>query len=146
MNLMSYLFMYALDVAIAGLAAYFIHPPMPTFLFVLAVLWFAPLVLSLWTFIKFWIYYHVYWKKILVRAMLADFHASKFPSAREFFDMDSYIENMIQSADTPEQAKLRASGTVGMIQAYASTKPLTMKIAYISAFQEAMSQYRPHVS
>ncbi|MBZ9600492.1 hypothetical protein [Phyllobacterium chamaecytisi] len=144
MNLMSYLFMYALDVALAGVAANFIHPPMPTFLFVLAILWLGPIVLGFWGFVKFWVFYHLYFKKRLVRAILADFYGSKFPVATEFFDMESYVEHISHSADVPEAAKMRASGAVGMVQAYQFTKPLTMKLAYMAAFEEAMNRYRPN--
>lgn len=144
MKWMQLAFFSTLDVGISLIVSQFAEPGSKALLFVacLAVLWLLPFATGLWSLAKFWIGYHLFVKRRLVRYFKAKMHESNFPPSAAFIDHMSYLSHVLDDAED-ENAKLKAAVIVGELTCYKESKPFTMGIAAQSALEVAMEEYRP---
>lgn len=117
-----------------------------TFFLLVSIFWFAPVLLGLWGFVKFWGIYKLFVKRRLVRFYNAKFHEYKFPSASSYYDEGDYLSAIMDDPGTPLNAKLKAAAFVGEFAGYRNARPFTTGLANLFAFQEAMSNYRATTS
>lgn len=111
------------------------------FLVIMAVLWLIPMGIGLWGFAKFWIAYHVFMKRRLIRYFKAKMHEAGFPPSSAYVDHMSYLSYVMDEGD--EKAKLKAAFFLGELTSFRDMRPLTMGIASQSALEAAMEEYRP---
>lgn len=143
MKWMELAFFCVLDIAVS-LAVSLLAPrgeQVAFFFFVMAALWLIPIGVGVWSFAKFWIAYHLFMKRRLVRYFKAKMHESGFPPSTAYIDYMSYLSHVIDEGD--EKAKRKASYFVGELTSLREMRPLTMGIAGPSALETAMEEYRP---
>ncbi|WP_322887219.1 hypothetical protein U8C36_09780 [Sinorhizobium medicae] len=138
-------FVWALDVGAAALLSQLDERSDKIFMFLMAlvVLWILPLLTGVWGLIKFWIAYHLFLKRKLVRYIKAQFFKNGFPASGAFYDHMDYLSHVMDSDDLDLPTKLKAGSFVGELSTYKSDRPWTMGIAMAMAFQHAMEEYRP---
>jgi len=112
------------------------------FFVAMAVLWLLPLAIGLWGFVKFWLSYHLFVKRRLVRYFKAKMHESDFPPSAAYIDHMVYLSDVIDG-DGSEKAKLKAAVFIGELTCYRDSRPFTMGPATQSALQVAMEEYKP---
>lgn len=110
MKWMQFAFFWFLDVALSAAIAQFAPPYEKWSLFFLsmAVFWLLPTVLGAWTLIKFWIAYHLFTKRRLVRYFKAKMHENKFPASAGHFDHMTYL-SFVLDEDSDLKAKMKAA-------------------------------------
>lgn len=112
------------------------------FFVALGILWLLPAGLGVWSFVKFWIGYHLFIKRRLVRYFKARMYEANLPASGGFFDHMNYLSHVLDE-DFERKAKNRASYFVGELTTYKESQPFTMGIASQAAFETAMEEYRP---
>jgi len=134
-----------LDIAIAAGLTYLDERDSKPFMFLMALLflWVVPAAVSAWGFVKFWIAYHLFLKRMLVRGYKAKFHEFKFPPSGAFFDHMQYFSHIMDSEQASQDMKLKAAFLLGEISTYKTDKPMTLGFAATIALQVAMEEYRP---
>ena len=144
MKWLEFAFYCALDVAVAAVFSQFAAEGNKPFAFFVAmgVLWLLPLAIGLWGFVKFWISYHLFVKRRLVRYFKAKMHESDFPPSAAYIDHMQYLSDVIDD-ETEQKAKTRAAALIGELTCYRESKPFTMGAASQSALQVAMEEYKP---
>lgn len=135
----------ALDIGLAAGVAYALKPPEPWVLFfaVLGVIWLLPMAIGVWGYAKYWLAYHAFNKRALVRNIKADFHRNEFPSSAAFIDPDDYLKSVMADEENSTLARSRAAFLLGEKAAARSIRPMTDGLAIDSAYTVAMEEYRP---
>lgn len=145
MRLWNVVFFSVIDLAGAGLFAWYHYYPFSQafwFWAALAFLWLSPLVLGLFGLVKFWLAYHLYLKRRMVRFYKAEMYKHKFPTSNGFYDWDAYLASIVDSNEVKEATKLKAVAFVAEIATYKTERPFTMFLAMQSALQSAMDIYQ----
>ncbi len=113
------------------------------FVMALAFLWLVPLAIGAWSLAKFWIGYHLFLKRKMVRVFKSSLHKHKFPSASEHFDTRQFLSSVMDDDHEPLKTKLNAAYLASELDSYRLTRPWTLGIAADLAFQQAMEEFQP---
>lgn len=114
---------------------------LPWFFMAVAFLWLTPVILGALWLAKFWLSYHLYMKRRLVRHFKAKMHENGFPSSAAYVNYLDYLSHVMDEGEN--RAKLKAAAFVGEITCYKDSKPFTMGVACQAALEAAMEEYRP---
>ncbi|QIG75042.1 hypothetical protein EVC14_044 [Rhizobium phage RHph_I3_18] len=138
--------MAILDLVMAAVISLFLHEPGPAFLFIMAILWLFPLAIGIWALARYWLIYHLFLKRQMIRGFRAKFHEYRFPSANAYYDADQYLSGIMDDEEAPLKTKLKAAAFAGELAAYRSMHAFTAGIGSALAFQAAMESYKPERS
>lgn len=144
MKALNFVTLYAVDFLLAVAISYFAEQGQKLLVFfgTLAVLWLVPVAFAAWHLVRFWIAYHLYIKKNMVRYFLAEFHRTAFPDPSPYFDWDDYASHVMEDAGSGDLARAKAAFILGEQASFRSTAPLTMGLAVALALVKAMDEYK----
>ena len=109
-----------------------------TFTFMLT----APCILGVWSLLKFWIGYALFYKGRLTRVYLAALNRHTLPSAAHHYDGTSYLREVMEDATEIPAVRASAAFLLGEMQATKTLKPFSLGMASRMTLEAAMSQYQ----
>lgn len=114
----------------------------PIFLLLLGCVWLVPIGFGAWRLLTFWIGYHLFLKKLMVREYADRFIRAGFPDAGGHVYAYRFLSAVLDDEYLSQRTKLKAAVMVGELKSLGQTAAWTTGVAAVLAFQEAMAQHR----